>query len=329
MNNPYKTILISFLLIIATNSVVAQSQKISFTLPPEKIALFGEGVVSTFVNERDFALSPDGNELYFTVSTPRSLIQTIVFCKKIKQDTWSQPEVVSFAGTFSDLEPAFSKDGKTLYFASNRPLSGDKAKDFDIWRVRRTDGGWGIPENIGSPVNTKSDEFYPSISNSGNLYFTAMYPDGVGKEDIYVSAPKDNSFLSPVPLDTAVNSKLYEFNAFISPDEDFILFTSYGRKDDAGKGDLYISLKDKNGKWKKAVNVVDVNSPYLDYCPYVSPDKKILFLTSERHQPTQAASGTNHSYKGIAATWMNPLNGNGNIYWIDFQKILQRIRGLD
>jgi len=308
-------------LLLALISVVNGQSKLELKSPPAEVALLAEGFVSTSMNERDFALSPDGNEIYFTISTPQSTLQTIVFSRKDKSGNWSKPEVVSFAGKFSDLEPAFSADGKKLYFASNRPLEGDQPKDFDIWVAERNTNGWGEPKNVGTSVNTTSDEFYPSIANSGNLYFTAQYKDGVGREDIFLSTWKNGVYEKPVALDTAVNSKGYEFNAFVDPDENFILFTGYGRKDDTGRGDLYMSVKDANGKWLPSRNIKFLNSTKLDYCPHVSSDKKILFFTSERSTlPVAFESPAN--YDQIRKTYQNTLNGTGNIYWVSFEKVM-------
>jgi Tol biopolymer transport system component len=304
----------------------AQTISLSFNAVPEKTSLFAENILSTSMNERDFAISPDGKEIYFTISTPKSTFQTIVYSRKIKEGQWTSPEVVSFAGEYSDLEPAFSADGNTMYFASNRPLEGKEPKDFDIWKVSRTSNSWGKPENLGSIINTKGDEFYPSITKSGNLYFTAAYKDGVGKEDIYVSAFTNQTYQTPTVLDTTVNSKVWEFNAFVSPDEKFILFTSYGRKDDSGGGDLYISLKDEKGKWGSARNLKELNSKQLDYCPYVSPDSKILFFTSERHQLPVSFPDKKATYQSIAESSRNPLNGTGNIYWINFQNLMTTMK---
>jgi dipeptidyl aminopeptidase/acylaminoacyl peptidase len=293
-----------------------------FEIPPDTSALYKEGTVNTFLNERDFAISPDGNEIYFTISTPRSSIQTIVFAKKNSSGKWSKPEVVSFAGSYSDLEPAFSADGETMYFASNRPINANGAlKDFDIWKVSRQGSNWGTPVNLGTTINTEADEFYPSVSKSGNLYFTAAYAGGPGKEDIYVSAFKENAFQKPVPLDTAVNSPKFEFNAFVAPDENYILFSSFGRKDEKGGGDLYISTKDPHGKWLPAQNVKELNSPRLDYCPYVSPDGKALFFTSDRHQLPISYSDTRASYQTIVDEWKKVMNGNGNIFWVKFDML--------
>ncbi|MBK8496879.1 MAG: PD40 domain-containing protein [Chitinophagaceae bacterium] len=160
-----------------------------------------------------------------------------------------------------------------MFFSSNRPLSGSEIKDFDIWVVEKENGKWGEPRNLGAPVNTKEDEFYPSITKTGNLYFTAAYKNGIGKEDVFMAKLENGKYGEPVPLDTAVNSKTYEFNAFVSPDEDFIIFTSYGRKDDNGRGDLYMSIKDASGNWQPAKHLSMLNSAKLDYCPFVSFDK--------------------------------------------------------
>jgi Tol biopolymer transport system component len=288
--------------------------------PPTEATLFAEGFISTSINERDFAISIDGKEIYYTIATPESSFQTIVF-STLGEKGWSTPEVVSFAGKFSDLEPAFSADGNKIYFASNRPLAGNKPKDFDIWVVERTGKTWGEPKNLGSTINTESDEFYPSITKSGNLYFTAQYKEGIGKEDIFIAQWSADHFEKPIPLDTAVNSKSYEFNAFVDPDEKFILYTGYGRKNDKGRGDLYMSVKDVNGKWIPSKNLTTLNSTRLDYCPYVDPKKKILFFTSERNTlPTSFEIKT--SYKQIKEISSGTLNGTGNIYWISFDEVM-------
>jgi hypothetical protein len=321
-----KRILCIVLLFVSCDLSGQQNSLPSFDTPPSSLTVFSEGFISTHVNERDFAISPDGKEIYFTISTPSSSFQTIVFCRQVKPNEWTAPEVVSFAGMYSDLEPAFSHDGQTLYFASNRPVTGTKPKDFDIWKVERTANGWGEPVNLGSVINTESDEFYPSIAKSGNLYYTATYKGGPGREDIYVSEYTNSVYTAPVALDSGVNTKFYEFNAFVDPDEQYILFTSYGRKDDAGGGDLYMSVKDAKGVWQSAVNLKSLNSKQLDYCPYVSLDGRKLFITSNRHTLPTSFTEEKANYKTIQDVWSSLLNGTGNIFWIDFQKVRSEVK---
>jgi len=309
-----------FVTLLSSNLAFAQV-KLALDQAPTQLSLFGEASISTPINERDFSISPDGKEIYFTITAPRSDFQTIVFCKQIRAGEWTKPEVVPFGGMYSDLEPAFSADGKTLYFASNRPLSGNEPKDFDIWKVTRQGNGWGAPTNLGAPINTEHDEFYPSVTKTGHLYFTASYAgQGMGREDIYRAEWKENAFQQPEPLDSAINSKVDEFNAFVSPDEDYILFTCYGRRDDAGGGDLYMSVKDAAGKWQPARCLTELNSKYLDFCPYVSPDGKKLFLTSTRYDPVKSYPEAT-SYATIENLGGQVLNSQGNIYWVNFESI--------
>lgn len=317
----------SFLAAILLSVSAAAQQKINFENAPASPEIFAAGAVSSGLSERDFALSPDGTELLYTVQLPQGLFQTLVYRKKDSKGNWSKPAIASFAGKFSDLEPAFSADGKKLFFSSNRPVSGTAIKDFDIWVVEKVNGSWGEPKNLGAPVNTEADEFYPSVAKNGNLYFTAAYKNGPGKEDIYMATWNNGSFREAVALDTTVNSKTYEFNAFISPDEDFVIFTSYGRKDDKGSGDLYISLKDPSGHWKPAVNLEFLNSKKIEYCPFVSPDRKILFFTSERIDIPQTYIDKPLSMEGLQKIMSSPKNGNGDIYWISFETILKKVRG--
>ena len=240
--------------------------------------------------------------------------------------SWGKPEVAPFAGKYSDLEPAFSSDGKKIFFSSNRPTSGTEVKDFDIWVVEKQNGKWTEPANIGLPVNTAADEFYPAITKSGNLYFTAAYKNAVGKEDIYLARWENGKYSEPAPMDTAVNSKLYEYNAFVSPDEDCIIFTSYGRKDDMGKGDLYMSIKDATGKWQPAKNLAMLNSERSDYCPFVSFDKKILFFTSERSGIKRSYPAKPARYEELVQLFTTVQNGGGDIYWVSFEKVLEQFK---
>lgn len=181
------------------------------------------------------------------------------------------------------------------------------------------------PKNIGAPVNTPANEFFPSVTSSGNLYFTAAYQKGIGKEDIYMCKWENGKYSQSTALDTAVNSTLYEFNAFVSADEKFILFTSYGRNDDKGRGDLYISRKDGQGKWMQAKNLEAINSESLDYCPFVSFDCKTLFFTSERHSIPASFAKKPATYDQLKKLYQGIQNGTGNIYQIDWEAVAKTI----
>ena len=244
-------------------------------------------------NCRDITLSKNKNEIYFTLQNSNEEISRIVFCKKIK-GKWTQPELVSFSSNHRDIEPFLANNDLRLYFASNRPLNDSitKSKDYDIWYVERADTNqnWSKPINLGTPVNSNKDEFYPSIADNGNLYFTSENENSLGKDDIFVSHFENNTYSQPENLGIAINSAGYEFNAYIAPDEAFIIFTGYNRKEGFGSGDLYISYKNKEGIWQTATNLGDkVNSSAMDYCPFYDSSSNQLFFTSKRSSVTNKA----------------------------------------
>ena len=284
------------------------------SLPKDSSEVFAPGVISTAYNERDAAFSPDGNEFFYSLkgTIGFSLIQT-----KIKDGVWQSPEVASFSGKYSDIEPCFSRDGTKLFFVSNRPLTGEgEPKDYDIWFVEKINDGWGKPKNIGLPINTEANEFYPSFTEDGTIYFCANYKNGIGGEDLYYSVFKDGKYLSPINLGASVNSVRDEFNSFVSSDGNFIIFTSMGWGAGFGGGDLWISFRKDVNSWTKPKNMgKQINSPYFEYCPSITPDGKYFFFTSNR-SGEQSYSETLLTYDKIIEGLNSTLNGSQNIYWI-------------
>ncbi len=238
-----------------------------------------------FPNVRDISISNNQQEIYFTVESFKKEFSFIAVIR-FKDGKWSKAKTASFSGKDKDLEPFLSPDNLNLYFASNRRINSNvQKKDMDIWMVERTSisSKWSTPKNMGTIINTDKDEFYPSMTNSGNLYFTAAYENSKGKEDIYMSEYIDGKYIKPVSLSESINSSTYEFNAFVSPNEDLILFSSYNRKDSFGGTDLYMSKKNKNGKWSTAQNLgVHINSEKIDYCPFIDFKSNTLYFTSEK-----------------------------------------------
>jgi len=273
--------------------------------------VFAPNIVSTSLGERDATFSPDGTEFYYSI-TARSM--GVILCVNKVGDHWTSPKVASFSGQYMDIEPAISPDGNRLFFASNRPAAGETdSKDFDIWYVERTDSGWSEPTNIGAPVNTDRDEFYPSVTLDGSIYFCAEYGDS---EDLWRSRFENGTYLEPENLGDSVNTAAPEFNAFVAPDESYILFSSFGRDDDLGGGDLYIS-RNIGGNWTKARNLGrPVNSGALDYCPMVTPDGSMFFFTSRRIAAVPGKTKLT-TYNDVEMLFNGIENGNDNIYWVN------------
>ncbi|TNE54978.1 MAG: exo-alpha-sialidase [Bacteroidetes bacterium] len=287
------------------------------TQSPDGVELFAPGFISTGLYERDIAITPEGDELIYTLGNYRQTRRCLV--RILKNSTgWSEKTILPFSGLYNDIEPFFSPDGQQLFFASDRPIYGNpERKDYNIWVSERNGAGWGDPVPLDSVINTAGDEFYPSVSKNGNLYFTATRVNAVGKEDIFRSIFQKGRYLPPQPLDTSINTVVYEFNAFVSPDEDLLIFSAYGRPDDLGGGDLYFSRKDTAGNWAPARNMgKHINSDRLDYCPFVDFPRGNFYFTSDRSALPASRTGTVAEFTAQAN---GVLNGMGDIYRISIE----------
>lgn len=142
-------------------------------------------------------ISADGNTAYFAsesfkekeaekVKKANAKASQIYLFKAIKTgDKWGNVEEVSFNDkSFSNSNPSLSRDGKTLYFSSNRPGS---VGGTDIWKVAiNDDGTYGEPQNLGNKVNTEGNESFPFIADDNKtLYFASSGKQGLGGLDVY------------------------------------------------------------------------------------------------------------------------------------------------
>ncbi|MEN8230320.1 MAG: hypothetical protein ABFS38_19315 [Bacteroidota bacterium] len=101
---------------------------------------------------------------------------------------------------------SFSKDGKTLYFTSNRKGTHG---GLDIYQSeRQSNGKWGIPKNLGTNINSRYNEETPFISEDGQtLYFSSYGHFNMGGYDIFYSKKSANgSWGKPVNLGYPINT---------------------------------------------------------------------------------------------------------------------------
>jgi Tol biopolymer transport system component len=278
---------------------------------PARARLFAPHVISTGMYERDGALSPDGRTFFFTLRYTRKM-GAIAYSQK-KDGKWSEPRIARFSGKHYDMEPVFHPDGERLFFVSNRPVEkGGQPKDFDIWYTTIEEDGWSEPVNLGAPVNQPGNEYYPSFTSEGSLYYTAQLEETKGGEDLYVSHFRDGRYLAPQNLGDSINTPKGEYNGFVAPDASYIIYTSEGMGRGYGSGDLYIAFRGSDGRWRKAINMgAKVNSPAFEFCPSLSPDGKHLFFTSQRMD-----TSLQMHYPLLKKLHSRPGNGNGDIYRI-------------
>jgi len=140
---------------------------------------------------------------------------------------------------FSTGHPAISLDGKTLFFASDRPGGFGGT---DIWKVSiDAEGKTGNPINMGYTVNTSQNEMFPYIESTNNmLFFSSDGHTGLGGLDIFYGYMNDaqNSISGLTNMGMPINSEFDDFGFLIDGQLEKGYFVS-NREGGYGDDDIY------------------------------------------------------------------------------------------
>ena len=130
------------------------------------------------------ALSADGNMLFFTSNRPGGYGGMDIYCVKLSNGTWGTPvnlgAEINSAG--NEIFPFIDASG-VLYFSSDGHLG---LGGLDVFSVNERNGLWENRTNLGTPVNSPSDDFgFTGNTNSTAGFLTSNRPGGKGQDDLY------------------------------------------------------------------------------------------------------------------------------------------------
>jgi outer membrane protein OmpA-like peptidoglycan-associated protein/Tol biopolymer transport system component len=231
-------------------------------------------------------LTADEHWLYFTrLERIGRAHDENIFVAENRNGAWTMAEPLGETiNTLQYNEGAhcISPSGRYLFFTScDRP---DKYGGCDIYFSKRTGSEWDKGKNMGGVINTSAKETQPCLSGDGRtLYFVSSKAGGYGAGDIYVSTIDDKGVWStPQNLGANINTEMEEERPYIHPDGYTLYFTSRGH---AGMGgaDLYMSRKQADGTWGKAINLgYPINTPGDEIGIYVTTDGRFAYFASEQ-----------------------------------------------
>jgi len=183
-------------------------------------------------------------------------VQEDFFISEKESNTWLRAQNIGepLNTTGNEGAQTVSVDGRTMYFtACNRE---DGKGRCDIYKCKKENGEWSIPENIGSPINSKYWEAQPSISPDGKtLFFVSNREGGLGGKDIWISTQnRAGEWSKPINPGETINSKGDEQSPFIHPDNHTLYFSSNGRIG-MGSSDLFKATRSNDGTWNESVNL--------------------------------------------------------------------------
>ncbi|MCP4725533.1 MAG: hypothetical protein GY863_10875, partial [bacterium] len=252
-------------------------------LPGKSLSVFAQDLVSTENREHSsVTFSNDGTELFFTrqYKEEENSRHDILFMR-YTAGRWSDPAKVPFTSNFLDDGTTFTSDGNRLFFGSRRSLEDLTVgkEDTDIWYIDRAPEGFGEPVNIGSPVNTASNEGFPCLTRDNTLYFHSDKGDSPNM-DLYYSQFENGGYTEPVKLPDWINTEHGEGAVFVSPDESYMLFARIKFRDSDFGVDLMLSFMKQDNTWSVPLSLKDRLGLIGDdlIIARVSPDNKYLFI---------------------------------------------------
>ncbi len=201
---------------------------------------------------------------------------------------------------FHESTPAFTKDGKTVYFTRNnfldkRGYDGQKVTLLKIYKATLVEDKWTDITEL--PFN--SDNFqtaHPALSPDGKtMYFASDREGSIGKSDIFkVKINEDGSFGEPINLGPTVNTEGRETFPFVTAKNE-LYFASDGQPGIGGL-DIFIAQIKEDGSIKEALNVgEEANSPKDDFALIINTDNNKGFLSSNR----DGGNGSDDIYKFV------------------------------
>jgi len=211
--------------------------------------LFSDKVYDSNVNEGTPTFSRDGKIMIFSRGNlggrTRGRKDMDLYISYLRDNQWTAPEMMPISNPESwDAQPTLAADGKTLYFASNRPggLGG-----IDLWRATAdASGRFGKPTNMGAKINTPGNDMFPYVSDDGKLYFSSDGHPGLGRLDMFMAIRKSGE-ISVYNLGVPMNSIGDDFGVvFKSPTTGYF---SSDREGGIGDDDIYY-FEDKNPGYK-------------------------------------------------------------------------------
>jgi outer membrane protein OmpA-like peptidoglycan-associated protein len=209
-------------------------------------------------NTGGMTMTARNDELFITIckteTIPDKMIYTNcdIYYSRLIYDDWSPLQRLDMNDISRpdswESQPTVSADGKTLYFASDRPGGYGNSDIYVVYKDRS--GEWGIPQNLGPVINTPGNEKTPFIhTDSQTLYFSSSdYVDrndslyqghrGLGGYDIFFSRAKEGVWSKPVNLGYPINTEADDLSFFVSTDGQTGYFSS-NKIEGSGGYDLY------------------------------------------------------------------------------------------
>lgn len=239
--------------------------------------LLSKEIFDADANEGSPAFSPDGKTLVFArgnTGKKKGTADVDLYLSRNVNGQWTLPAILPVNDSLAwDGSPAFSRDGKTLYFASNR---AGGSGGIDLYRTNMdASGRFSKPVNMGKDINTAGDEMFPYVAEGGKLYFASDGHPGLGKLDLF-SATRSQGVISIENMGLPFNSPQDDFGLTFYQNQNKGFFSS-NREGGKGDDDIYYFAAPEEEDTTTIAKNSDPNDPLNPNNPkYINGKPKVV-----------------------------------------------------
>jgi L-ascorbate metabolism protein UlaG (beta-lactamase superfamily) len=224
------------------------------------------------------AFAQDGTGVFWSAILRPGPEQTIYF-SSFDGKAFSKPVIAPFAAARGNGGPAFSPDGRRLYYSAELPpAEGSSAARTAIFTVERTGPGWTKPTAIEATVDGRMTKGQVSVARNGNIYFSGRVLTE-RTPAIYVCRFADGRYAPPEKLRGPIADVPLLVDPWIDPDERFLLVSCPPPAGPPMLTDIGVCLRRRDGTWALPVRLGGpVNTEAFERFASLSPDGKFLFF---------------------------------------------------
>ena len=203
-------------------------------------------------------------------------------CLTLSILVFAQNSLQTVNSPFDEQNAVLSPDGRTLYLTiANHPQNiGGKRDPGDIWISTWVDGQWSAPTHGGSVINDRGYNGVAGFSGDGSQMFLLSHY-AAKTQGISVARTTGSGWSRPENISIPYfQNKSNLVSGYLSSDGKVFVFSAetYGSY---GVEDIYVSLKDENGKWSPPKNLGSgINTQFQELCPSLSDDGMTLYFST-------------------------------------------------
>jgi hypothetical protein len=178
--------------------------------------------ITTAFNDGPVTFNENGNIIYYSRNNSienslRNISDTSnklgIYSAELINGIWSNINPFPFNNPrYSFCTPALTPSGERIYFSSDMPggFGG-----MDLYYCNRSNNDWDQPVNLGPVINTSKNESFPFACKYGKLYFASEGHKGFGGKDLFYTQEINGEWITPVHLDSAINSTADDFGIVV------------------------------------------------------------------------------------------------------------------